>query len=365
MRTSLFKIIILISYRNNNHNRTCFWPKWFCKANRMDKIYLFNPETEILLASDSPTPLSLPKPVNDFISGLQLLPAIYAEEESGILIREGEPEKLSYYPLIREKKLNILRPSDLKCFSGTIIPWGWNRALRNQLRNWDVCEASLPDEEMLTDIRHISHRRSTILINKDISLFAPGLISNNPKECFSIEDCASFAFENNGAYFKSPWSSSGRGVFKTGQVLSAKDNDRISAVVRKQGSILAEKIFPGKTDFATEWMIEKGKAVFKGFSFFNISGVGKYSGNLLVSDNEGLEIIKTICSEKPETIIEAQRFALQNLLEGRYEGPAGIDMMADEDGNVCGCVELNLRMTMGHVALYARDLFPRMKMFVP
>jgi hypothetical protein len=42
---------------------------------------------------------------------------------------------------------------------------------------------------------------------------------------------------------------------------------------------------------------------------------------------------------------------MRTQLHGNYVGPFGVDMMALPDGKVHPCVELNLRKTMGHVAL--------------
>ena len=41
---------------------------------------------------------------------------------------------------------------------------------------------------------------------------------------------------------------------------------------------------------------------------------------------------------------------LPELLKG-YEGPVGVDMMVLHDRMIHPCVEINLRRTMGHVAL--------------
>lgn len=42
---------------------------------------------------------------------------------------------------------------------------------------------------------------------------------------------------------------------------------------------------------------------------------------------------------------------MKDKLKGIYSGPFGIDMMVLNGGKIHPCVELNLRGTMGHVAL--------------
>jgi hypothetical protein len=56
------------------------------------------------------------------------------------------------------------------------------------------------------------------------------------------------------------------------------------------------------------------------------------------------------------------RIALQQRLAGHYVGPLGVDMMLvrQTDGTLClhPCVEVNLRHTMGHVALHLSRRLP-------
>jgi hypothetical protein len=48
---------------------------------------------------------------------------------------------------------------------------------------------------------------------------------------------------------------------------------------------------------------------------------------------------------------EIKQKIISNLDLGTYSGPFGIDMMIIKDGFLHPCVEINLRRTMGHVAL--------------
>lgn len=51
------------------------------------------------------------------------------------------------------------------------------------------------------------------------------------------------------------------------------------------------------------------------------------------------------------SIISRQRLMLENYVAQYYEGPLGIDMMVTEEGNIHPCVEINIRNTMGRVAV--------------
>ena len=52
-----------------------------------------------------------------------------------------------------------------------------------------------------------------------------------------------------------------------------------------------------------------------------------------------------------DSIRETVVSVMSKQLKGNYSGPFGIDMMIVNGGLVHPCVELNLRQTMGHVAL--------------
>ena len=92
-----------------------------------------------------------------------------------------------------------------------------------------------------------------------------------------------------------------------------------------------------------------------GLSLFHTKN-GAYIGNVLATENRKREMLSryvnlNLIDKLCETVISlAQRF-----FGKKYFGPFGIDMMLVADGNgelkVHPCVELNLRRTMGHVAL--------------
>ena len=48
---------------------------------------------------------------------------------------------------------------------------------------------------------------------------------------------------------------------------------------------------------------------------------------------------------------------LQDIIGTDYDGPIGVDMMTLTDGRIDPAVELNLRMTMGHLCLRLYDRY--------
>ena len=113
-----------------------------------------------------------------------------------------------------------------------------------------------------------------------------------------------------------------------------------------------------------EFMADKdGRVRYLGLSLFHTVN-GAYMGNILATENVKMKMISRYV---PVTLIDTikQKITEQLRLES-YVGPFGIDMMVvknDNDTNqmVHGtsanatslhpCVEINLRRTMGHVAL--------------
>ena len=122
-------------------------------------------------------------------------------------------------------------------------------------------------------------------------------------------------------------------------------------VIRRQWSIIAEPSWNKRLDFATEWTIRSGKPEFLGYSIFEASSRGKYHGNVEDSQENLLKRIQKAAPSFGEDIIEAQKMALATHIAPFYEGPLGIDMLSDNEGNINSCVEINLRLTMGHLSL--------------
>lgn len=115
---------------------------------------------------------------------------------------------------------------------------------------------------------------------------------------------------------------------------------------------MVEPYYSKVKDFGMEFESDgKGHIEYLGMSLFHTAN-GAYTGNLLASESAKKEIIsryipdallkkvqQKICTELGETY------------KGKYQGPFGIDMMVCANSLLHPCVEINLRRTMGHVAL--------------
>ena len=155
---------------------------------------------------------------------------------------------------------------------------------------------------------------------------------------------------------KSPWSSSGRGVRYAIPDTLHQHLAWAGKVVRTQGHLMVEKMLEKVMDFGMEFSIgTDGIVRYEGLSLFKTVG-GAYEGSVLATEEEKMEILTTYISET--LLEEVYTFIclwMKNKLQGRYHGFFGVDMMVVKDSEqglaIDPCVEINLRRTMGHVAL--------------
>lgn len=161
---------------------------------------------------------------------------------------------------------------------------------------------------------------------------------------------------------KAPYSSSGRGLlWLTGNELSRPEKQWISGVLKKQGAISIEHVLNKKQDFAMEFYSDgKGIVSYKGLSFFSTAEQGAYTGNFLGSQPQIKNKLTTLISENLiNDIQESLVYLLQDISGFIYNGYLGVDMMIykNNSNTLClhPCVEINMRHTMGIIALHVSE----------
>ena len=135
------------------------------------------------------------------------------------------------------------------------------------------------------------------------------------------------------------------------------DKGWVRHVIEKQGSVMVEPYYNKVRDFGMEFVSDgKGLVSYVGLSLFQTSN-GAYTGNILAFEEEKEHMISRYISVDLLKSVQQKTCAMMGLLlKGRYAGAFGIDMMVvrrdDGDGFLLHpCVEINLRRTMGHVAI--------------
>ncbi len=229
-----------------------------------------------------------------------------------------------------------------------IEPWGWNAALVRKFLDHGVPSSKLPDEETILRIRRLAHRRTTISLT-DIwnELSEEGNKVDVPIELTSIGECMDFYLKNPGCWLKAPWSSSGRGVINTACDMTAELVEQwCRGILRRQGSVLGETGADRMSDYATEWSIHGGKAIYLGLSSFSTSNRGKYISNQTISQSLMTQTFNAESFLSIQDVVELQKYILQ-IVFSDYEGPVGVDMIIERSGKLRPFVEVNVRRTMG------------------
>jgi hypothetical protein len=234
-----------------------------------------------------------------------------------------------------------------------VEPWGWDAAILSFLLRWGVAPGACPSADEIEAIRRLSHRQTAVGL-------LPGLRREGTvgESCLadSIADVAALAARWGRVVVKAPWSSSGRGIRFIEAAPDAYQLGWLQNIFQRQGSVVVEPQYNKVKDFAIEFFrLDDGRIVCRGLSLFHTSN-GAYIGNILASEDEKREIISRYLSVGLLDAVQAEICRLLAPMLGSYHGPFGVDMMVvarpEADGFLLHpCVEINLRRTMGHVAL--------------
>lgn len=233
-----------------------------------------------------------------------------------------------------------------------IEPWGWDARLVHQLQRRNCPAHLLPSEVQLSQIRHLSSRQTAVRLLAQIPPYptdSPTLFHN--WWCESMEEVQQLRTAHPALLYKSPHSCSGRGVF-------SYNERRILKVLREQGGIEVEPLYERVADFAAEFYCHEGEVRMEGLSCF-VTDEARYGGNLVLSDSDIRALmLRYVPEAEIDHTLQALHLALTREVAPHYNGPLGIDMMIvrhDGDYHLHPCVEINLRNTMGRLAIWMRD----------
>ena len=314
-------------------------------------MFVFNPEHELALGCNDQNfqPKSSSKKLAEDLLYLPLWFEPNSCVLSGYINNEWKrtAEKLSLNFSFVDK--NNLSKVD------TISVWGWNKYIRKKLILSGIDKNILPSDEYLENIRELSHRKNAA----EAMFFVRNKLKNSilpyPSEILkNILEIEIFAEKYSDIVLKSPFSSSGKGVYFSSKNISNSVLGWCKRTIAQQGCVLGEKRFDVVKNFAMEFQIIDNQTIFAGYSLFETDGK-IYRNNFLTSDEK---IEKIIChygldlqsiNAVKQTFID---FFNQKIAQ-KYSGFLGVDMFVfQEDGKhfLNPCVEINLRYTMGLVA---------------
>lgn len=321
----------------------------------MKGLHLFNPQNDLALALNLENYTAPPAAVELARAG-SCLPLWYGKPGDEF-VTEGVNAR--WLGELRDAFGMEVRPWGHSTEGLRPEPWGWSKAARRDFLRLGFGPETMPDDAELERLRELSGRRSACILGR--ALAREGLMAEETAamEIRSLDEAREYAGLHPDALLKLPWSSSGRG-----QIRVSGENDfetrrqAIEGALRRYGYLTAEPFRRDKlADVAHLFEAREGRVRYCGLSVFETEPNGDYSGNVLGSEEAlraMLESRFTGIAAKLDRIAEGQAHALESLLGNAYEGPLGVDMMiVGDEGEACSvvpCVELNLRMTMGHVA---------------
>ena len=318
----------------------------------MDKtLHIFNPGHDLALAVDIDN-FTPPHAARALRGSLDYIPALWAKDGDVVLVDYAPhaqraftrvSQQVAKYRPWHEPEVEFVEERDLhNIHVDSIDPWGWDRSLSYSLRRCGVDERLLPDADTLRQVRDESHRRTAKQLLGHVGI-------SEAFECSTLNDIHDLIYKYNKVVVKAPWSSSGRGIRFLNDTLDEHTLGWLRNTIAQQGSVMVEPLYNKVLDFGMEFQrCGDGTVAYMGLSLFQTIN-GAYTGNLLATEAVKREILSQyIDLADLDTFTTAACEYLGRQLT--YVGPFGIDMMALE-GRRLALAEINLRRTMGHVAL--------------
>ena len=318
------------------------------------KLHVFNPEHDLALAANIAN-FTAPLAGRALRTDLGYIPALWADEGDAVLVEDADKACACFMRLKEQTGFQAEMPlwvTKTKVSSlniEAIEPWGWDLAIRGQLLRYGVEEKILPTVDEIGEIRRLSHRKQTAYVLEQ--LLHTGVVGE-AFCCFSVDEIEEKQNTYPDVVLKAPWSSSGRGVRFVHGGMSDALRGWVSRLLQTQGSVMLEPFYEKIMDFAMEFSSDgAGTVIYSGLSLFATVN-GAYSGNILANEEEKEVIISRYISKECIAYVREKIIELTSALyKEKYSGPFGVDMMVCKGGLLHPCVEINLRRTMGHVAL--------------
>lgn len=319
------------------------------------RLFLFNPENEMAIANGNPyyTP---PATILKMAEDLAYLPAYYAGKEDAVWVK-----KIPDREFLEEKKASfhispaLVTEQDRESWeAGEYCPWGWSPRTYFILRKMHAGEWKEESKELYS-------RRTAATCLETLSDQLDFVEKETlPVVCYTMQDIENTA--KDGRFLaKAPWSSSGRGLLKIGREgITSKSREWLGGILKKQGYVMVEKEQDRVMDFAMEFHACGGNVKFRGLSCFMTGENGEYIGNC-VGSQQTMEkrLTPWVGKEKLEHIKNALIQLLTDKIAPHYSGYLGVDMMIyrNREGKTCiqPCLEINLRYTMGILALFLSE----------
>ena len=332
----------------------------------MNNLHIFNCSNELALASNMREYIP-PKNILSMEHDLALLPMWWANEYD-VVMTNDEELLINADELIKScgKTLFFTTPkenyNELCKRIGREYkpsPWGWSRAIAEKFRKFGVPENLIPTDATLNKIRELSSKRYATIYIKEFLDKAKrdGIGCHFVGEQMRFETTLEIPELHERTIFKSPWSSSGRGVFAGDSLFLPSIREKLVGFIKRQGGFVADRYYEKSLDFALEFKIGENREIsFCGYSVFLAADNGYYGSNIVASqDTLHNTILATgIDDDILQWVIDEHKTLLKKHFADDYTGVIGIDLLiTNEDGiiKIHPCIEINMRMNLGIAAI--------------
>ncbi len=314
----------------------------------MKQNWLFYPENDIALAN-GPSHFTAPPAAVQLRRSGEMLPMWLGEAGDSVICSGVNAEWLDTMRSNFGIDIDVWRQGT----PGRPTPWGWSYGARRLLVNAGVPEEALPGDAWLDGVRQLSHRRTATVVAELANKTLTWKLLPAAQE-FTDMAALQIAVTAWGCDFvvKTPWSSSGRGVYFAYASHPQPALQPAAGSIRRHGSVMAERFVPDATDFALLYEAdEPGRVRFVGYSLFQTQG-GRYTGNYVEPQlSLRSRITALLGDERLDELQDAVAQSLEKVIEGyAYYGPIGVDLLVTPAGDV-HLSEINFRYTMGFVAM--------------
>lgn len=336
------------------------------------ELFYFNPTCEMAIANGSAT-YTPPKHLEKFRNDLSILPIYFGDAQDVVLIDGTVPkeflERLKNIgwnlPWVVNKSEDI--PTDLLPLK-KLSPWGWSPAIIRRMHSYTnlldesskSAQAAIWNDEYKVMMSRLTGQKLSQLLKN--ALLPKGHISI-PKVALRVDSMSQLIKlereMTSPILLKTPWSASGRGLFKIrSREENVLENNWIKSKFKQQGFLMVEPFLNKIQDLSFHFKKEDGRVVFLGTTFFKSESDGRFMGCYI-----GFPKLEVFNDFPLQEVIEQASNLLHNSLCDLKEiedfnGYIGVDaMLFFDDQDVVKlhpCIEVNLRYTMGLLNLFLR-----------
>jgi len=152
-----------------------------------------------------------------------------------------------------------------------------------------------------------------------------------PVELAVLEDVREFVESHDGCFIKTPWSSSGRGIYHaTAGKWTPELEQWCNGALKRQGSVLCEVAFDKVMDLAVEFFACGGKTSVRGFSIFSTDSHSQYHNGIVASQDVLHQRVVELYPQF-DVVVEALTQVLDEMVAPHYSGWLGVDMLLYSD----------------------------------